>query len=98
MRKHLFSRLLLITLVFLLALFFFVFGFFHVEKDLKTDNACPICRFEKSSTLSLCLNPFILVFSALHIIFFEILTKDRKIKLSYFFHTLGQRAPPLSIS
>jgi len=94
MLKGKYSKYVFIACLVLISLFFIASQYFHTEKNLKFDDTCPICLFERTATLFWALISFILIFSSLHLIVFKIFLKENEFQLSFFSHILGQRAPP----
>lgn len=94
MGKGKFSKYLFAVLLLAISSFLITFEYFHIENDFKSEEKCPICLFERSATLFLGLNTFLLIFSSLLLVVFKIFPKEIEIKLTIFSQILGQRAPP----
>jgi hypothetical protein len=98
LRKKKFVRLLFFSICILLALFFVTFKYLHNEKDLKENDNCPICTFEKTASLFYAIGCALLAWISLYIILSKIYIEKTGRKSTFIRHILGQRAPPSLIS
>jgi hypothetical protein len=94
MRKNKYSKYLLLSFLIGISFFLLVFEYLHTEKNFEFENKCPICLFERTTTLFWALSAFLLIFRSLHLIVFKIYLRESSSKVSFFSHILGQRAPP----
>lgn len=95
MTKSKYSKYLLFGFLMLISLLFLTSNYLHTEKNLEFEDNCPICVFERATTLFWNLDFFFVFFTSLLLIVFKISLKENEKKLSLFSHILGQRAPPL---
>lgn len=94
-RKLTLKRIALLALLILMALFLATFEYFHIEKKLEFEEKCPICMFEKTTTLFMGLNIFFTILCFLILVAFKLHFKKNPRPMTLTPQPVGQRAPPL---
>jgi len=92
-RKYKFA---LAGLIILLSLFWVSVESFHVESDMRFNEKCPVCIFQKSVSLFFAVTMALLTWISLFVVISKVPSESFSLVVDQFFFVPGQRAPPIS--